>query len=38
MHFTDQMREKVYRNILKTLKPGGKLLVSETERVKGFDN
>ena len=29
MHFSDKMREKVYRNILKTLKPGGKLLVSD---------
>ena len=29
MHFSDAMRTKVYRNILKTLKPGGKLLVSD---------
>merc|ERR1712024_106532 len=29
MHFSDAMRNKVYRNILKTLKPGGKLLVSD---------
>ena len=29
MHFSDAMRIKVYRNILKTLKPGGKLLVSD---------
>ena len=29
MHFKDEERRKVYRNILKTLKPGGKLLVSD---------
>ena len=29
MHFSDAMRNKVYRNILKTLKPGGRLLVSD---------
>lgn len=29
MHFKDEERRKVYKNILKTLKPGGKLLVSD---------
>lgn len=29
MHFKDEERRRVYRNILKTLKPGGKLLVSD---------
>jgi len=29
MHFKDKEREKLYKNILKTLKPGGKLMISD---------
>jgi len=29
MHFKDKEREKLYKNLLKTLKPGGKLMVSD---------
>jgi len=29
MHFKDNEREKLYKNILKTLKPGGKLMISD---------
>ena len=29
MHFTDKEREKLYKNLLKTLKPGGKLMISD---------